>query len=73
MTHWESDPYSEGSYSAALPGHQGARAELARPVHDRLFFAGEACEQEWATTVAGAWLSGLKAADAVLASRGREF
>lgn len=69
VTHWESSPFTEGSYSAALPGHQGARAELARPVADRLFFAGEACEEEWATTVAGAYRSGLRAADEVLEAR----
>lgn len=66
VTHWESDPFSGGSYSAALPGHQSARAELAKPVGGRLFFAGEACQQEWATTAAGAFLSGQKAAQDVL-------
>ncbi|MBS2039627.1 FAD-dependent oxidoreductase [bacterium] len=66
VTHWESDPLSGGSYSAALPGHQAARRELARPVDGRLFFAGEACEEEWATTVAGAFLSGRRAADSIL-------
>lgn len=44
VTHWESDPYSEGAYSAALPGHHGARRDLARPVDKVLFFAGEACD-----------------------------
>ena len=66
VTHWESDPLSGGSYSAALPGHQSARRELARPVDGRLFFAGEACHEEWATTTAGAFLSGKKAAQAIL-------
>jgi monoamine oxidase len=65
VTHWESDPLSGGSYSAALPGHQSARRELARPVDGRLFFAGEACQEEWATTAAGAFLSGQQAAQMI--------
>lgn len=69
VTSWETNPYTEGSYSAPLPGHHSARAELARPVGDRLFFAGEACEQEFATTVAGAYLSGQRAAAEVMAAR----
>ncbi|MBX3167272.1 MAG: FAD-dependent oxidoreductase [Candidatus Eremiobacteraeota bacterium] len=68
VTHWESDPLSGGSYSAAQPGQQAARAELAKPVGGRLFFAGEACEEEWATTAAGAFLSGQKAAQDILIS-----
>lgn len=68
VTHWESDPLTGGSYSAAKPGQQSARAELARPVDGRLFFAGEACEEEWATTAAGAFVSGQKAAHDILIS-----
>ena len=68
VTHWESDPFSGGSYSAALPGHQNARRELAKPVENRLFFAGEACEDKWATTAAGAYLSGQKTAQDLLIS-----
>ncbi|MBY3333303.1 MULTISPECIES: flavin monoamine oxidase family protein [Rhizobium] len=52
-----------GSYSHALPGHAGARAVLARPVGDRLFFAGEATHQSDFSTAHGAWESGLRAAD----------
>lgn len=69
VTNWEHNPFTEGSYSAALPGHHSARAELARPVGDRLFFAGEACEEEWCSTVAGAYRSGLRAAEEVLEAR----
>src|SRR6516165_9855249 len=39
-TAWQSDPWSRGSYSYALPGHADDRAVLAAPVDDRLFFAG---------------------------------
>ena len=39
---WALDPFAQGAYSAARPGHAGARAVLAAPVDSRLFFAGEA-------------------------------
>jgi monoamine oxidase len=61
-----------GSYSHALPGHAGARAVLARPVDDRLFFAGEATHATDFSTAHGAWESGLRAAEEVLASRERD-
>src|SRR5690606_41422983 len=39
---WSSDPWIAGAYSAALPGKAHLRPDLARPVGDSLFFAGEA-------------------------------
>ncbi|HKW55140.1 MAG TPA: FAD-dependent oxidoreductase, partial [Stellaceae bacterium] len=47
---WSSDPLAQGSYSYALPGHAGDRAILARPVDNRLFFAGEACSPNYFST-----------------------
>ncbi len=38
---WARDPLSLGSYSYAGPGAAAARATLAAPVDERLFFAGE--------------------------------
>ncbi|MGZ3403082.1 MAG: flavin monoamine oxidase family protein [Phenylobacterium sp.] len=67
-THWAGDPYALGSYSHALPGHMGDRAELARPVDGRIFFAGEATHRTFYSTVHGAWLSGQRAADEALAN-----
>jgi monoamine oxidase len=67
-TAWLHDPWSRGSYSYALPGHAGDRAALAAPVDDRLFFAGEATSPNFFSTAHGAYLTGLAAADAVLAS-----
>ncbi len=47
------------------------RETLSQPVADRLFFAGEACAQGWATQVIGAYLSGVSAAEQILdAKRG---
>jgi monoamine oxidase len=67
-TAWLRDPWSRGSYSFALPGHADDRAVLAAPVDDRLFFAGEACSPNFFSTAHGAWMSGVAAAEAALAS-----
>ncbi len=68
---WGRDPYALGSYSYATPGHADARAALAAPVDDRIFFAGEACSPADYSTAHGAYQSGLAAArDAIAAVRG---
>jgi monoamine oxidase len=64
---WHNDPFALGSYSHALPGKAGARAVLAEPVDDRLFFAGEACSAESFSTAHGAYETGMDAAGRVLA------
>lgn len=66
-THWAADPFAGGSYSHALPGHAGARAALAAPVDQRLFFAGEACSPNFFSTAHGAWQTGQVAARAAIA------
>lgn len=67
-TAWQQDPWSRGSYSYALPGHADDRAILAEPIDDRLFFAGEATSPHDFSTAHGAYISGVAAADAALAS-----
>ena len=67
---WGSDPLARGSYSCALPGEAERRGALAAPVDNRLFFAGEACSTHDFSTAHGAYLSGIAAAEAVLAARG---
>ena len=69
-TAWLRDPWARGSYSYARPGHANDRVTLAAPVDDRLFFAGEACSPNFFSTAHGAWLSGITAAEAALASLG---
>jgi len=59
---WMHDPHSRGGYSYALVGGEGAREELATPLDDTIFFAGEATDSEEAGTVAGALRSGIRAA-----------
>ena len=68
ITRWASDPYARGSYSFNAVGSVPLmRVELARSVNNRLFFAGEASEQNYFGTAHGAYLSGLRAAGEVLA------
>jgi hypothetical protein len=66
MTRWNHDPWILGAASAAAPGGQWARAALAEPVRDRIFFAGEATHETLWGTVGGAWASGERAADAII-------
>jgi monoamine oxidase len=60
------DPWSQGAYSFARPGGVDAADEVARPLGDVLFFAGEATDATDAGTVAGALNSGARAAREVL-------
>jgi monoamine oxidase len=70
-TCWGTDPFAFGSYAVARPGGGATRAVLGLPLADRVLFAGEACAGDgWAATVAGAHLSGKRAARAALALLG---
>ena len=71
ITRWQSDPWSFGSYSY-VPAAASFKqyAELARPIGERIFFAGEATHDEYPATVHGAFLSGVRAAREVAASVG---
>jgi monoamine oxidase len=63
---WKQDPHARGGYSYVLVGGEGAREELAAPLGDTIFFAGEATESEDPGTVAGALRSGIRAARQVM-------
>jgi monoamine oxidase len=65
---WSRSDRIGGAYSHALPRHARARAELARPFDERLFFAGEATRHGDFSTAHGALRSGELAADEVLAA-----
>ena len=67
-TSWSRMASIGGAYSCALPGRSGARAQLARPFEDRLFFAGEATHPFDFTTAHGAHDSGQRAADEAMAA-----
>lgn len=66
---WQTDPYARGAYSYVATRGLGARAQLAAPVENTLFYAGEATHDEAAGTVHGALESGVRAAQEVLAAR----
>ena len=64
---WQQDPFARGAYSYVLVGGGAAREELARPIDDTLFFAGEATDAHGeAGTVTGALASGVRAAQQLL-------
>jgi monoamine oxidase len=70
LMNWPADPFALGGYSVATPGHAGARADLATPLANRLFWAGEAtAPNAWAATVHGAYASGRRAAAEILANQ----
>lgn len=62
-THWASDPFTLGGYSHARPGRAASRLRFAEPVGDRIFLAGEHCSIPSFSTVHGAHLSGIAAAE----------
>lgn len=62
---WEHDPYARGAYSYGRVGGGAAGAELARPLADTLFFAGEATDPSDEATAQGAIASGRRAAEQV--------
>ncbi len=63
---WADDPHTLGAYASARPGRFEARALLAEPIDEKLFFAGEAVAQPFAALCSGAYYSGQEQATAVL-------
>ncbi len=69
MHDWGGDPFARGAYSYLAVGGENARAQLAAPVDDTLFFAGEATSDDGqGGTVNGALKTGERAAREVAAS-----
>ncbi len=64
---WGREPSILGAYGAARPGEANKRAELAKPVEDRIFFCGEATHPWFFSTCHGAWMSGERAATEAIA------
>ena len=64
---WHKDPFSAGAYSYIPVDGLNAQSELARPLEDTLFFAGEATNDVGHhATVHGAIATGLRAAREIL-------
>jgi monoamine oxidase len=66
VVRWSREPYVLGGTSSAAPGAGGSRRVLMQPLHERVFFAGEAAHETLWGTVAGASLSGERAAELAL-------
>jgi len=65
-TQWATDSITRGAYSALRPGaDKNTRALAGTSANKKLFFAGEAYDTEYATTITGAYLSGLRAAQEI--------
>jgi monoamine oxidase len=65
---WSADPMACGGYTFLRPGAAGARAHLAAADTGALYWAGsETATQPIAATVAGAYVTGLRAAAEVVA------
>jgi monoamine oxidase len=66
IANWQKDAFSRGGYCVVPEGQIDHQAELARPVQDTLFFAGEATHLTgFAGTVHGAIETGERAAQEV--------
>lgn len=64
---WSSDPWALGSYSVNSVGSSAAdREALGAPIDSKIFWAGEATEVDYHSTVHGAVLSGRRAAAEVI-------
>lgn len=62
------DPLTRGAYSYVRPGGDQAARRLAEPWQDTLYFAGEALDLQYPSTVAGALGSGEHAARRIVAT-----
>ena len=63
---WQADPYARMAYSYGPVNGVGLRSQLAQPINQVLFFAGEATHPTRAATVHGALESGIRAANEIL-------
>ncbi len=68
VTAWTTEPWTRGSYSCALPGQAYQRETMKQSVEERLFFAGEATAIGVNSTCHGAYLSGLRVAEEIIAA-----
>lgn len=71
-TSWGQDPYARGAYSYPSKDSPGTgeddRATLRTPIDGRVFFAGEAVNPLYQSSVHAAYETGIRAADEVLAA-----
>jgi len=66
-THWSTDPNALGAYAYPRPGGRKSDFDdLADPIEDVLFLCGEHTIFDFAGTTHGAYMTGLRAAEAIL-------
>ncbi|MGY8997247.1 MAG: flavin monoamine oxidase family protein [Alphaproteobacteria bacterium] len=65
ITAWSTEPWALGSWAYAQPGQAHQRGNLARPIDELLFFAGEATKVGGQGTCHGAYFSGMRAAQEI--------
>lgn len=71
LTRWNSDPYAGGAYSFQAVGcTTDDHLQLAQPASSSLLFAGEHTHELYRATVHGAYLTGQREADRIIAARG---
>lgn len=71
---WTTDPFSRCSYSSLGVGATpNTRIELQMPVNNKLYFCGEATSAQHASTLKGAYKSGLDAAFYILKNKVPEY
>jgi monoamine oxidase len=64
---WGNDPLHKGAYSFATTHSLGLRQILAKPIEDKLFFIGEACNTNGhASTIHGAMESALSVCEQII-------
>jgi polyamine oxidase len=70
VTTWNLDPWTLGPYSTlGVGGTSADRSNLLDPIDDCVVFAGEHTSVQYPATMHGAYLSGIEAADRLLATR----
>lgn len=70
ISRWRADPFARGSYSFLAKGSfPEDRESLFAPIQGRLFFAGEATHSAFPATVHGALMSGVRAAEQLIAEQ----
>lgn len=68
ITRWGKNPFTYGSYSYIPVNASGKELDdLAMPVDKKVFFAGEATHRQHFASVHGAYLSGIREAERILA------
>ena len=68
---WQHEPWIRGAYGAAQPGKAHLRKDLATPIDDSLYFAGEATSLDFFSTCHGAHLTGIAAVESAAEAIGR--